>query len=63
MNVVAVITWFNAVAAGLLLLAARLVRYTGDLQGGAVTRLCVSDLRPGPRRRARGGSAWHGEMT
>jgi heme oxygenase len=58
MNVVAVITWFSAVAGGLLLLAARLVRYTGDLQGGAVTRVCVSDLR-----RARGGSAWRGEMT
>ncbi len=64
MNVVALITWFSAVAGGLLLLlAARLVAYTGDFQGAAVTRLCVSDLRPGPRRRARGGSVWRGGMT
>jgi hypothetical protein len=64
MNVVALITWFRAVAGGLLLLAARLVEYTRDFQGcGCHAPACVSDLRPGPGRRARSDSVWHGGMT
>lgn len=57
MSVVVLITWFSAVAGGLLLLAARLIEYTSDFQGAAATRLPVPVIFAGPAGTVRSATA------
>ena len=66
MNAVALILWFSAAAAWLVLRAGRLIEYTSGFKGAAATRLPVSVIFARARTTTCGsgsGSVWHGAMT